>query len=111
MDIAQWVKAARTKAGLSQEELAMRLDLTKGNVSAWENRRHKPRLEQILTIHQLTGHPLPEEIGGSNVAPAELGARRIPLINYVQAGKWSGAVQLFDPHDAHDWLMTDLELS
>lgn len=34
MDIAQWVKAARTKAGLSQEELGIKLDLTKGNVSA-----------------------------------------------------------------------------
>jgi SOS-response transcriptional repressor LexA len=111
MDIAQWVKAARTKAGISQEDLAAKLNLTKGNVSAWENRRHKPKLEQILEIHNLTGHSLPEEIGGSNVAPAGMGTVRIPLINYVQAGSWMGAISPFGPHDAHDWLMTDLELS
>lgn len=111
MDISQWVKEARGKAKLSQEALAFELDLTKGNVSAWENGRHKPKLEQILRIAQLTGVGLPLEAKGFNVAPAPVGARKIPLISYVQAGCWTGIVDNYLPGDAEEWLLTDLDLS
>ena len=71
MSYAKWVKDARTKAGKSQEQLAAALGLTKGNVSAWENSRHNPRLEQIYAISRLTGHPLPTEV--QHIAPAPSG--------------------------------------
>jgi SOS-response transcriptional repressor LexA len=47
----------------------------------------------------------------SNVSSAQIGHKQIPLISYVHAGHWAGAVDAFQPNDAHDWLMTDLELS
>lgn len=46
-----------------------------------------------------------------NVLSASMGANRIPLISYVQAGAWTEAVDNFNPGDAEDWLMTDLKLS
>lgn len=50
-------------------------------------------------------------LGAINVAPADLGAHRIPLISYVQAGVWTGVVDNYQPGDAEDFLLTDLELS
>lgn len=47
----------------------------------------------------------------SNVAPAQIGSKQIPLISYVRAGNWAGVVDPFQPNDAHDWLMTDLDIS
>lgn len=109
--IAAWVKAARLKWGGSQESLAAGVGVTKGNVSAWENGRHKPKLEQVMAIARITGHPLPLEYRGVNVQPAPIGGRRIPLIDYVQAGGWTGVADPYLPGDADEWLMTDLELS
>lgn len=111
MDINSWVRAARNKSGKSQEALASALGVTKGNVSAWENGRHKPKLEQVLAISRITGHPPPPELAGYNVAPAPVGSLRIPLISYVQAGVWTGVVDNYAPGDAEDFLLTDLELS
>lgn len=47
----------------------------------------------------------------SNVSTAQIGTKQIPLLSYVSAGHWTGAVDAFQPNDAHDWLVTDLELS
>ena len=47
----------------------------------------------------------------SNVMPAQIGARRIPLIDYVQAGVWTAVASCFQLGDAEDWLLTDLDLS
>ncbi len=47
----------------------------------------------------------------SNVSAAQLGSKQIPLLSYVSAGTWTGAVDAFQPNDAHDWLVTDLDLS
>lgn len=47
----------------------------------------------------------------SNVSSAQMGSKQIPLISYVHAGLWTGAVDAFQPNDAHEWLTTDLELS
>lgn len=49
--------------------------------------------------------------GMSNVVPAPAGAARIPLVSYIQAGMWSEIVDNFQPGDADEWLLTDLELS
>ena len=47
----------------------------------------------------------------SNVAPAKLGARRVPVISAIQAGMWTEIVDSFQPGDAGDWLLTDIDLS
>lgn len=59
MELSTWVKLARTKQGWTQDQLATALDVTKGNVSAWENGRHEPSWDRILKIGRLTGEPLP----------------------------------------------------
>ncbi len=46
-----------------------------------------------------------------NVKPAQVGTRRIPVISSIQAGVWSEIVDGFQPGDAEDWLVTDIDLS
>jgi phage repressor protein C with HTH and peptisase S24 domain len=58
MDIARWVKEARRKGVLTQEQLGERLNVTKGNVSGWENGRHEPGYAQLVRISEVTGYPL-----------------------------------------------------
>lgn len=50
-------------------------------------------------------------LGTTNVLPATVGSRQIHLISYVQAGAWTEIVDNYQPGDASDWLLTDLELS
>ena len=47
----------------------------------------------------------------SNVLSARIGARRIPMIDYVQAGIWTAVADSLQPGDAEEWLLTDLDLS
>jgi phage repressor protein C with HTH and peptisase S24 domain len=56
--ISEWVKAARLHKGMTQEQLGAELNVTKGNVSGWENGRHEPGYAQLLTIESVTGYRL-----------------------------------------------------
>lgn len=47
----------------------------------------------------------------TNIQPADIGSRRIPVISSIQAGNWTEIVDNFAPGDAEDWIYTDLELS
>lgn len=47
----------------------------------------------------------------ANTIPAQIGTRKIPLISYVQAGAWTETIDPYQTGDAHEWLLTDLDLS
>lgn len=49
------LKAARTNRNLTQEEVAMRLRVTKKTVSSWENGKTLPTLDKIEAICELYG--------------------------------------------------------
>lgn len=66
MEMKSWIRLARKKAGLTQEQLAEKLGLTKGNISAWENGRHEASFSQLEAIAELSGLP----IGHDASAPA-----------------------------------------
>lgn len=59
MKISDWVRAARSHVKWTQEQLGERLNVTKGNVSGWENDRHQPSFDQMVTIAGVTGFPIP----------------------------------------------------
>ena len=59
-DIGNWVKSARLNADLSQEQLALALDLSgKSSVSAWETNKNGVSFDVMLKISDLCGYPLP----------------------------------------------------
>lgn len=55
MKISEWIAQARANRGWTQGLLAEALNVTRGNISAWENGRHEPSLSQIKRISELCG--------------------------------------------------------
>ena len=101
-----------------QAELARALNTSPQTINNWEARGiSKKGLIHIQNTLGISATWLETGQGPrlfqekSNVTPVPLGARKVPLISYVQAGHWTGVVDSFQRNDAHDWLMTDLELS
>ena len=54
-DIGKNIKELRLRAGLSQDELAERLFVTRQTVSNYENSRTRPDVEQILHLAEIFG--------------------------------------------------------
>jgi transcriptional regulator with XRE-family HTH domain len=61
-DLAQFVKAARIAMGKTQQELAAIFNLTKANVSSWENGRHEPSYRVLVALSSYSSIPLPHSI-------------------------------------------------
>lgn len=57
--------------GLSQEKFGELFAKTKGNVSAWENGRHSPSIDQVMRMSELSGLPIPGSVR-ANVGPARV---------------------------------------
>lgn len=111
--------AAKDLKGLvGQSALARALNTSPQTVHNWELRGISK--QGLLLAQKIIGCSAqwietglgPMSIGAvSNVSAAPVGAIRIPLISYVQAGCWTGIVDNYQPGDADEWLLTDLDLS
>ena len=55
--------------------------------------------------------PVGGRVEASNVTPAPIGTRLVPLISYVQAGYWTEATDPATVGDGFEYLLTDQELS
>ncbi|EXU78783.1 hypothetical protein AX13_09850 [Comamonas aquatica DA1877] len=100
MDIKDWIKAARTHKGWTQQQLGDAVGRTKANVGHWETGKHEPKLDQIQAIAKETGYPLPAlGIAESNVEPAlELKkSRMVPVTGNVKGGDDGYLVQSHVP--------------
>lgn len=121
-DLGAALAAAMKKKGVGPTAVAEAFGVKPPSVIAWQQtgRIHKKHITTLLTYFaDVVG---PEHWGleqsqppaphfGSNVTPAPIGTRSIPLISYVQAGCMTEVV---DPHamgDGVEYLLTDLDLS
>lgn len=84
MEFGQRVKKLRIEAGLTQEDIAKKLDLSKTAVGAWENGRAKPRLDKMNQLSDLFGVPVSELLGERQVAGA---SKLVPLMGYTHMGE------------------------
>lgn len=53
--LGEQLKALRVKKGMTQEQLAQKLNTTKAAISRYEKNQRQPRLEQISEIAQILG--------------------------------------------------------
>ncbi|MFA9441138.1 LexA family protein [Uliginosibacterium sp. sgz301328] len=114
MKMGIWIRKAREAAGLTQTELGDAVGTSKGNVSAWELGRHSASFDRLRAIARATGYALPDsEAGLENVVPADIGARQIPLINYVQACQVAETLAAYavGTATATEYLLPDRDLS
>ncbi|NYT25905.1 helix-turn-helix transcriptional regulator [Alcaligenaceae bacterium] len=87
MELNEWIKAARLSKKLTQDQLAEALDLTKGNVSAWEVGRHEPSYGTLVKIIEITGFngPLPG-LGAPIVTESEWPFQKVSKEKVVALG-------------------------
>ena len=55
MTLGEKIVKLRTEAGLSQEELAERVDVSRQSVSKWEMNLALPQIDKVLMICELFG--------------------------------------------------------
>ena len=60
MEPKEWVKAARSHAGLTIEQLAGELGRSKAAAGFWETGSTKPSYAQVKKISEITGYAMPD---------------------------------------------------
>lgn len=122
--LADRISLVKEQTGWTNAELARRAGTSRAAPTDWLN--GKVRVLSSETAQRLssnsdysaiwlaTGDGLAKKDGSigpaSNVTPAAVGERRIPLLNYVQAGDFADCGQNFTMEDV-EYLLTDLNLS
>lgn len=96
--------------GMTQTAFGALVGATSADVSNWKKRgmpaeRHQDvALALNISVDSLFS-------GAPNVTSAPIGTRRVPVITSIQAGLWGEVVDSFQPGDADEWLLTDIDLS
>lgn len=108
MEINEWVRSARTKAKMTQEQLSDAIGCTKANISAWENGRHEPSFSQITAISVLTNTPIPFD---RNVTAGPNIGGEVPVISWVQAGNWQSVVDNYQPGFADEHVTATVQVN
>lgn len=112
--IAKRVQSKRSELGLTQAELAERVGTSQQAIEQLENGKTKrprylPELARALGCEidwLITGTK-----SGTNVAPAELGSKRIPILSYVQAGLWTESQEYRSYDGGMSYLLVDDDVS
>lgn len=97
--------------GLTQSQASYLSQLTAQDSTASFGERAAKNWEERLKIQDGRLVNAGHTSASTNVAPAPMGGRRVPVITSIQAGMWAEIVDSFQPGDAGDWLLTDIELS
>lgn len=90
MELGGQIKRQRTRLGLSQEELADRIFVTRQSVSNWENGRTYPDLQSLLRLSDLFGLSLDELIKGD----IETMKEEINKLEIQKMNRWGGILAL-----------------
>ena len=98
MTLAQRIKACRSKAGLSQAELADRLVVDREDVAEWESGQSSPDIETLKSLAGLFGVSTSDLLGKDG---AVLGARTNRVAVDVQSLKKTGGRFLAKGTRAH----------
>ena len=90
MELGGQIKRHRTRLGLSQEELADRIFVTRQSVSNWENGRTYPDVQSLLRLSDLFGLSLDELIKGD----IETMKEEINRLEIQKMNRWGGILAL-----------------
>ena len=95
-DVALNLKLKRRQSGLSQQELAQKLNVTRQTISAWENGKAYPDIEMLILVakHLNTDansliYP-PHQIKGRNYRPVSYKGVFWTMVAFFFGGIWIG---------------------
>ena len=72
VELGEKIRALRSEQGLTQEDVARSLNITRQAVARWEAGTNRPSTEKLLALAGLFGVPVSELAGGEPEAPAPL---------------------------------------
>lgn len=78
------IKELRQESGISQLELAKKLNIGQGTISNWESGRYEPDIKALQAMSDLFGVTVDYVIGGDRISKAK--GVRIPVYGDVAAG-------------------------
>ncbi len=88
MTVGERIQQLRKAAGLSQEQLAEQLDVSRQSVSKWELNDAAPEISKIIALSELFGISTDELLKGAKSIPAEAGEREsIAAIAHLNAAE------------------------
>lgn len=88
MEFGDKLRSLRTKAGLTQLEIAEKLDVSAAAIGAWENGRAKPRLTKLGQLAELLGTSAADLMGEDATETAISGtSRMVPLLGFAHMGE------------------------
>lgn len=90
MELGGQIRKYREGMGLSQEELAEKIFVTRQSVSNWENGRTYPDLQSLLRLSELFGLSLDELIKGD----IETMKEEINKVEIEKLNRWGGLLTL-----------------
>lgn len=64
MEIAEQIKAGRTRLGLTQDELAQRVFVSRQTISSWENSKTYPDVQSLMLLSQTFGISIDDLVKG-----------------------------------------------
>ena len=88
MEFGDKLRSLRTKAGLTQLDIAEKLDVSAAAIRAWENGRAKPRLTKLGQLAELLGTSAADLMGEDAAEAAISGtSRMVPLLGFAHMGE------------------------
>lgn len=97
MEFGDKLRSLRTKAGLTQLDIAEKLDVSAAAIGAWENGRAKPRLTKLGQLAELLGTSAADLMGEDATEAAISGtSRMVPLLGFAHMGDFEDAGNLAD---------------
>ena len=89
MELGSHIKARRTELGISQDELAGRIYVSRQTISSWENDKTYPDVQSLLLLSQVFGTTIDELVRGdvdTMKETVEKDARLVRRLSYVMVG-------------------------
>lgn len=88
MEFSTRLKRIRLDSGLTQAELADKLDVSAAAIGSWENGRAKPRLTKLGQLAELLGTSAADLMGEDATEAAISGtSRMVPLLGFAHMGE------------------------
>ena len=85
MPLSENILQFRRAMGLSQEQLAQQIGVSRQTVSKWETGQSAPELEKLVAISQIFGVSTDELLGNTRPPQADAPAATIPAESYIRA--------------------------